>query len=108
MSSRRSQPVTVSRDKQDHNVAKENDSWNETFTASTTMTQESPRRKDNQHLPRNARWGTGPGPVFILDVMKKKFGDVVVYHDSGRPCYDWKFTHPIEKFVKLMKLSIRA
>ena len=67
--------------------------------------------KANQHLFKE-RKGVGYWawkPVFILDVMKKlKFGDVVVYHDSGRPCYDWKFTHPIEKFVKLVKTKYQG
>lgn len=60
----------------------------------------------NQHVFKE-RKGVGYWawkPIFILRVMRKlKFGDVVVYHDSGRPCYDWKFTQPVEKFVNLVR-----
>tara|TARA_Y100000389_G_scaffold195962_1_gene228117 strand:+ start:117 stop:860 length:744 start_codon:yes stop_codon:yes gene_type:complete len=60
----------------------------------------------NQHIFKE-RKGVGYWawkPIFILEVMKKlKFGDVVVYHDSGRPCYDWKFSTRVEPFVDLVK-----
>jgi hypothetical protein len=40
-------------------------------------------------------------PYFILEVMKKiQYDDVIVYHDSGRPCYDWQFTQSIDDSVK--------
>lgn len=58
--------------------------------------------KENTHIFKEKR-GIGYWswkPFFILEVMKRiNWNDVVIYHDSGRPCYDWKFTEPIEPFV---------
>jgi len=40
-------------------------------------------------------------PFIILKVMQNiPMGDVIVYHDSGRPCYDWKFTKCMKPFVE--------
>lgn len=39
-------------------------------------------------------------PFIILEVMKKiSHFDVIVYHDSGRSCYDWKFTSPLKQYI---------
>lgn len=63
---------------------------------------EAPFVKQNEHVFKE-RKGMGYWawkPFLILEVMKNiPYGDVILYHDSGRPCYDWKFTQPVEPFV---------
>jgi len=59
--------------------------------------------KSNNHIFKESRgvgyWGWKP--YFILSVMEHlEFGDVIVYHDSGRPCYKWEFTSPFDDIVK--------
>jgi hypothetical protein len=59
--------------------------------------------KNNQHVFKEKK-GVGYWawkPFFILDVMKNiPFGDSIVYHDSGRPCYNWEFTQSIDDSVR--------
>ena len=39
-------------------------------------------------------------PFLILEAFKKiDENDIVIYHDSGRPCYDWKFDYEIKDFI---------
>ena len=40
-------------------------------------------------------------PYLILEAFKSiDENDVVIYHDSGRPCYDWKFDYDIKDFIQ--------
>tara|TARA_Y100000389_G_scaffold201059_1_gene242851 strand:- start:974 stop:1708 length:735 start_codon:yes stop_codon:yes gene_type:complete len=59
--------------------------------------------KENMHI-FGERKGVGYWawkPLLILKAMKQiQMGDVIVYHDSGRPCYDFmEFTEPLTPFV---------
>ena len=43
-------------------------------------------------------------PFIILDALDKlDDGDVVLYHDAGRPCYDWHIDHNVTKFINKIK-----
>jgi hypothetical protein len=43
-------------------------------------------------------------PFVILEAMKKiNDGDLILYHDSGRPCYDWKFTKSLSPLFDKIK-----
>ena len=40
-------------------------------------------------------------PFIILDTLQSlKDGDVVLYHDAGRPCYDWHIDYDVRPFIK--------
>ena len=64
---------------------------------------ESQWYKDNKSLFDEKR-GLGYWswkPFIILDALSDlEEDDVVLYHDSGRPCYDWNIKHNVRPFVK--------
>ena len=38
-------------------------------------------------------------PIIILDALRNlSEGDAVLYHDSGRPCYNWHIDHNLQSF----------
>lgn len=48
-------------------------------------------------------------PYLILEAMKQcKDGDVVIYHDAGRPVYNWKLTKSIKPLVDYVIKSHRG
>lgn len=58
---------------------------------------------DNVHI-FNEKRGLGYWswkPFIILDTLQSlKDGDVVLYHDAGRPCYDWHIDYDVRPFIK--------
>lgn len=58
--------------------------------------------KDNKHvfdLPRGLGYWAWK-PFIILDALEKaNDNDVIIYHDAGRPCYDWYFQYDVREFV---------
>lgn len=68
--------------------------------------QKTEHYKQNPHIFSEKR-GLGYWswkPFIILDAMERiQSGDFILYHDAGRPCYNWHIdfdVHPFAKYIK--------
>jgi len=64
----------------------------------------TPWYQQNEIFKENRGLGYWSWKPFIIrdTLMKLNDGDTVLYHDAGRPCYNWKITEPIKPAVEYL------